>query len=245
MGERYLPESEAARLIEKAARLQEASREGSDAYSPGISVSELERIASEAGIDPKFLQMAMSQPMEPTVQRRSLSLVEERETVINGELDEDGWEEVGELLRQNFRFTTPISSGRTRTYILNGGWLTNGAVEIVSRKGRTRLKVRSNAFLAYFVGVHGPLIGGFAILLPMLISFQKPLGLVLLVMSALALASALLFRMILGRTRAAANDLFMRLSDLVATQAKNVSTEEAPTTVADTSEVVRQQLGRS
>ncbi len=238
MAERFVSEREAGRILERAARLQEASRDGADGYSPGISISELERIAAEAGIDATFLKSALAEPLPPNIKRSFLGQVEEREVVIDGELSEDGWEELNEFLTKQGRFVTLTSTPRTKSIQIADSWLSNSKLNVTSRKGRTRVVFRQSAQLAYFAGLHTPLI----LLIVLLVNFPapgQPLWLALSVFGAVLGLGVLLYSYILRLTRRKGLEFFQGLSDVVALEchrSSGVSETENSTNETATSE---------
>ena len=232
MAERFVSEREAGRILEKAARLQEASRDGADGCSPGISISELERIAVEAGIDAAFLRTALAEPLPPNIKRSFLGQVEEREVVIDGELSEDGWEGVNEFLIKQGRFVTLTSTPRTKSIKMVTSWLSDSTLDLTSRKGRTRLSFRQSAILAYFVGLHAPLITSivFGVIL---MATGRPLWMALSLFGAVLGPGVLLYNYILRLTRRKGIELFQGLSEVIALEchrSSGVSETENSTT---------------
>lgn len=235
MAERFVSERDAGRILEKAARLQEASRDGADGYSPGISVSELERIAAEAGIDAAFLRSALAEPQPPNIKRSFLGQVEEREVVIDGELSEDGWEELNEYLTKQGRFVTMATTARTKSIVMGGSWLTNSKLDITSRKGRTRITFRQPAFLAYFAGLHTPLILSI-VLLANFLAGRQPAWIAFSLFGAVLGLGVMLYFFFLRLTRQKGLEFFDGLSELIARDCSRTallgiqtSTSQAPT----------------
>ena len=235
MAERFVSEQEAGRILEKAARLQEASRDGGDGSSPGISISELERIAAEAGIDATFLKSALAEPVPPNVKRSFLGQVEEREAVIEGELSEDGWEGINEFLIKQGRFLTLTSTPRNKSIRMLEFWLSDSKLDVTSRNGRTRVSLRQPEGLVLFAGLFGPLM----VSLVLLVSFfnaGRPLWLALSFVAALGLG-VFLTGYFLRRTRRKGLEFFTGLSDVIAIECRRSSgvsgtenaTNETPT----------------
>jgi hypothetical protein len=237
VAERFVSEREAGRILERAARLQEASRDGADGSSPGISISELERIAAEAGIDATFLKSALAEPVPPNVKRSFLGQVEEREAVIDGELSEDGWEGINEFLTKQGRFVTLSSTPRSKSIVSGGSWLSNSKLDITSRKGRTRVSFRQSGILAYFVGLHAPLITSivFGVIL---MATGRPLWIALSLFGAVLGPGVLLYNYILRLTRRKGIEFFQGLSEVIALEchrSSGVSETENSTTQTPTS----------
>jgi hypothetical protein len=154
---RVFSEQETSEVLQKAAKLQEAASDA--AYTPGITRSELDRIASEAGIDTKFVEQALGEIQTTKPKRSWLNLSEEFERVVDGEVDPDDFDQILLDLKPVGHRHGLQQVGRTvsmQTYY-------KGAVcqvEMTSRKGRTRIKVKSVPLMAYFFSLHPALILG-------------------------------------------------------------------------------------
>lgn len=147
-------EQEASQILDRAVRLQEL---GSPTYTPGVTFDELKRIASEVGISEDILRQAIHQPKDNS-RPHFFALAETFERVFEGELDRDRMDEVVEALREHVRVNgAPL--GKSLQLQLNKG-VVFGRAELGSRNGRTRLKFTQVPFVAYFAGLHGPLILG-------------------------------------------------------------------------------------
>lgn len=149
-------ESEVSPILLKAAEIQE--RDNATNYTSGVTLDELQRIARELGISDAALQAALTQPAEET-KSSFLNLIEEQERVFDGELDMDRLDEVVEVLGEGVRLQVMPHVGRTlKAQVSAFGSGVFGTLEIVSRNGRTKLKFRQTPFVAYFAGLHIPLI---------------------------------------------------------------------------------------
>lgn len=127
--------------MERAVKLQEESAEAK-AYTPGVSRDELNRIASELGVNPAFLDEAIAEhlrPKEAAPERRKFS----DERVIEGEIDPGEFDLMLEQIKVvNSRHHPVQQFGRTlRAQTMAGGGLVN--LEVTSRNGRTRVKATS------------------------------------------------------------------------------------------------------
>jgi len=220
MSERYFPEGEAGRILERAARLQSTAEEATDRATLGVSMTDLQRIADEVGILPRYLDQAVAAPTEPRVTRSWLNLVEEREAIVFGELTDEGWEEVDDAVRSGGRFFTNPTSSRSRTYNFGGGLLANGRLEVVSRKGRTSAQLRSSAFFAYFAGLHSPLILAVSVGIPLIASGWMTPTTGGLFIAGMVLVGLGLFKGILKRTRSKADRLFAQVVDAIGREAR-------------------------
>lgn len=155
---RVYSEQETSAILQKAAKMQEASAEG--AYTPGITHDELERIAAEAGIDPKYVNKALENLDNEEPKKGSLNLSEEYERVIEGEVDPNNFDQIFAGLKPSGHHNAGIRQvGRTATMqTFYKGAMCN--IELSSRKGRTRVKVKSVPFTAYFMSLHPALLIG-------------------------------------------------------------------------------------
>ena len=142
---RVYSEQEASEILQKAAKMQESQGGGPD-YTPGITFDELQRIAAEAGIDPKVLQQALAEGSTP---KEKAKWPFEIERVLDGELAADDFDVVLEAMGPAHRRQSITQVGRT----LSGNlWTGTGmtALQVSSRNGRTRLSMKSNPFFAFF-----------------------------------------------------------------------------------------------
>jgi hypothetical protein len=164
-------EQEAAELLRAAARMQEEL--GKDSYSAGVTLEELRRIASEAGIEPKYLDRALEQAQSAPRERSLLNLVEETEHVLDGEVPMGDVDLVAEALRRQGSVQMAQQLGRTvAAQVVKAPMVAR--VQLSSRNGRTRLTVRSVPLLAYFLGLHAPLIA--ACVAGPLVGSHNPVG---------------------------------------------------------------------
>ena len=148
-------EKEASEVLQRAARLQEQG--GGGDYTPGVTYDELVRIAAEAGINPEFLKRALEAPAGSGPKQSLFNLVEEQERVLDGELDTDGLGDLLDQVRDIVRLNRIQSYGRSFEAQANRGAIF-GTLRISSKRGRTRISLRQVPFIAYFAGLHAPLI---------------------------------------------------------------------------------------
>lgn len=154
---RVFSEQETSAILQKAAKMQEAAVDGE--YTPGITREELEKIANEAGIDPKFVTRALDDISKNEPKKGWLNLSEEYERVIEGEVDPDDFDEIFRDLKPANNRMGVQQVGRTvsmQTFYKSAMC----SIEMTSRQGRTRVKVKSVPFMAYFFSLHPALIGG-------------------------------------------------------------------------------------
>lgn len=161
--QKVFSEKEAGELLQRAVKLQESGQSGGG-YTPGVTLDELEKIANEAGVDPKYLHEALRNANSESERKGWHSLSDEYERVIDGELPPEHFDVVLEHVRnRNFGRGAGVNQvGRTMSVdTFTGG--TSARVTITSRNGRTRVNVRSTALGAYFLSLHPTLILGFVL----------------------------------------------------------------------------------
>ncbi len=153
---RVFSEQEASEIMQRAVRLQESSQAGNE-YTPGVTLEELKRIVEEAGIDARFLDKAVAGI--DTAEKSTIgvfNLTEEFERVVEGEMDPEDFDKILHLVRKNGTGGL-MQVGRTLT-----GQGTTGVhvvqINVESRNGRTRVKVKYIPVTAYFIGLHLPII---------------------------------------------------------------------------------------
>lgn len=134
--------------------------EGGKDYTPGITRAELENIAKEVGVDPKFLELAITQQGKPESKTGALRLTEEFERVIEGELDPADFDVIVDYIKPLKQIGTTGFSQVGRT-LQASAWtgISQANVSVSSRNGRTRLKVASNPLFAFLMGGYPALIG--------------------------------------------------------------------------------------
>ena len=156
-GKRIFSEKEAAEIMQRAVRMQEASAKG-ESYTPGITAEELKKIALEAGIDVSFLDKAITGlDTEEKSTPGIFGLTEEFERVVEGEMNPEDYDKILNLVKPSHQ--RGISQvGRTLTGIGTvGPHMLH--INVESRKGRTKVKIKYTPVFAYLIGLHGPLIG--------------------------------------------------------------------------------------
>jgi hypothetical protein len=99
-------EKEIGAILSKALKLQH-EQQAADSSGHGLSLSELQQIAAEVGVDPQFVALAAASPdAAPTPESRfqfwggPLILTSER--IIEGQIDDDTWQDVVSELRKTF-----------------------------------------------------------------------------------------------------------------------------------------------
>ncbi len=148
MSERRYDEAELAAILRSAAEAQAEDFSG-NGESAGLTLREIERLASEVGIDPKRIaSAAASLDVRPKKVRKFQMFgppaTETFERSFDGELDEAGWEEVIADLRQTYGMAGEISRvGSTQEWKASSDTL-SVHLSATIRNGRTRFRLNIN-----------------------------------------------------------------------------------------------------
>jgi hypothetical protein len=160
--EQVFSEQEAADILRRAAELMEktSTAEEGGGYTPGITREELERIANEVGVDPKFLLLAIAEAAEGESKKGPLHLTEEFERVIEGELDPAHYDVLAENIKTFGNAGQPAMAQIGRS-LQASAWtgISQAKVNVTSRNGRTRLSVKSTPLIALLAGGYPTLMG--------------------------------------------------------------------------------------
>lgn len=163
---RLYGEKEVDKILKRATELQRELPSRS-AASGGLSLTELEEIAVEAGIDPARLRQAAmeleSGALGPEgwakLTGEQLTLV--REAVIPGEIPDSGWERVVTVVQQTSReHGQPSLLGRTLTWQAETANKTRSILLVVSaRDGETHIRIEERLH-QFAGGLFGGILGG-------------------------------------------------------------------------------------
>ena len=166
---RQYSDKEVGRLLKDATELQEADEaERRHALgSRGMSLATLQEVAAEAGIEPRYIQVAAARIDRPEVSGigpalAGTPLVIHAERLVPGELAEEDYEQIVEEIRLAADEEGSVSrAGRTLTWKSLGSqlWLQKPRVTVVSRNGETRIQAREELDL-YAVTLFGGVVGG-------------------------------------------------------------------------------------
>jgi hypothetical protein len=164
---RRFSENETDAILRRAAELQATGGAGQN-RSRGLTVSEMERLAGEAGLDPTLIRQAASEVEVRTAARASpLIGVPTRlmfERAVQGEMDDDAWEAtVLEAQRLCGQVGQASQVGRTRSWTMLGGMGQAGtrAVSLSATVQNGRTIIRVDESLKQLAGaLFGGLIGG-------------------------------------------------------------------------------------
>ncbi len=156
-GQQFFSEKEVGEIVKRAAELQE--RTGTDAtrYVPGVSREELARVAREMGIDSSYLDRAIQErlegPGDGTPHVLGVAFAKEFEKVIPGELPLEDFDVVMEEIGPRRRSHFASQVGRMLTSQVTSG-IGIGRLQVSSRDGRTRLRVRSFPLFAALITLY-------------------------------------------------------------------------------------------
>ena len=136
----------------------------------GLSKSELERVASEAGIDPAFVRQAIAESGSPSPETETSKLMGEVRTIevhglLEGEVSSDAMDRMIEEVQRTFADTsepsyTDTSATWTGSSATASTRLSNLMVAITARSGQTEIRIteRLDSLSAVLFGALG--IGG-------------------------------------------------------------------------------------
>ncbi|MCB0826248.1 MAG: hypothetical protein KDC26_08665 [Armatimonadetes bacterium] len=166
--DKIFSEKEASDILIRAAKLQEELPEEGDEYIPGLTLSELKKMAKELGVDEKYVLRAIERPpaggfsikeKKPEENFFGTPFSREYEAVIEGELPPEHFDVIIEdlqfsnTMKQRRHTMTPVQIGRSVHAQIWGG-LTRGQFQMSSRNGRTRMKMKTNPFFSFFVSMY-------------------------------------------------------------------------------------------
>jgi len=219
---RVFSEKEASEILRRAAELMEKEVEGGKDYTPGITRTELENIAKEVGVDPKFLELAITQQGKPESKGGALRLTEEFERVIDGELDPADFDVIAEnikvLSRMGHQGMTQI--GRSMQASAWTG-VSQANVMVSSRNGRTRLKVSSNPLFGFLMGGYPALIG--SIISAASLSEHGYVGAGIMAAAGFLVAGVVAVRALISKGHAEAAKLTDKLENAIAEETSKTS----------------------
>ncbi len=204
--EQRFSEEEATALIQQAAELQ--SRLGGVLRPDGLTLTELKRIAEDTGIDPSFIDKALSTPKAKT-SRSNGGLSEEFIFESAGALTDEDKSALVDFVRERGIKLQNASSLGTTIQAQIAKKLLFGPLMIQSRNNRTKLSLKQVPFVAYFAGLHLPLILSISLGIPMSIKLGWICGLLSLMLLMLGVG---LFTALAKKGRAQARTFFEELS---------------------------------
>jgi hypothetical protein len=210
-------EQEVAEIMKRAVSLQEASKDSAQTYRPGVTREELLRAAQEMGVDPAFLEQAIVEKVQHK-QRGPLSLLQEEQRVVEGELNPDDFDLILDQIRVAATRRHPVTQvgRRLSARAFSGSGLAQ--VNVTARNGRTRIDVRPTPILE-ILGTFYP-----AFILTMTVgsglAAQGQQGLAAVVAGGAFAAAAIACRAWMGKSRHAATRLADKIQSIVSGQVK-------------------------
>ncbi len=243
---RVYGDKEIGRILKRATELQD--QEPSAPSSSGLTLQELEEVAIEAGIDPRFLQRAAlelgTSQTDPEFWAKVVGdeLMLLRETTVPGELTDDGFERVVSVIQMGTReHGQPSLLGRSLTWRAETPSKTRTVqVTVTSRDGQTHVRLEENlhqlAGGLFGGGVTGVGIGvGVGVGLPLagylglggsLLAAAFPLGL----LGLSFIGARDIYRAIVNRRRSVMGELFDKIlaEVLACVEDRAVGGAEAP-----------------
>ena len=136
-------EKEVGRILKRATELHEA--EG-PADTMGLSLDEVRQIATEMGVDPRYVAAAMAEVEQGGNDDERFywlgaPVSYEMERVVEGEVSEEQWVEMVEAMRRSFKlFGANSKVGRMFEWTHNRPWR-QVQVRVISREGKTRIRL--------------------------------------------------------------------------------------------------------
>ena len=220
MSGRIFSEQEASQILRRAAELMEKEVEGGKDYTPGITRQELENIAKEVGVDPKFLELAITQQGRAESKPGVLHLTQEFERVIEGELNPDDFDVIIESIKPLSRIGQAGFTQVGRS-LQASAWtgVSQANVSVSSRNGRTRLKVASNPLFGFLMGGYPALIG--SIISAASLSEHGYVGAGIAAAAGFLVAGVLAVRTLISKGHTAAANLTDKLETAIANETVN------------------------
>ncbi len=224
---RIYGEKEIGRLLERATELQNAEPR---APAGGLTLAELEEIATEAGIDPRYLRRAALE-LDSSYGDASFwarvcgdELLLVREITLEGELADDGFERIVEAIQAGSReHGQPSLLGRTLTWRAETTTkMRTVQIVVTSRDGRTQIRLEEDltqtatGWMAGLTAGGGVGIGmgvGMPIALEVIGSAALAVALPLGTVAIAFLGAREVYRRIVAQRRAAVGALFDRVVD--------------------------------
>jgi hypothetical protein len=146
---RIYDEKEIGRILKRATELQ---HDEPSAPGAGITLADLEEIAAEAGIDPRYLRQAASE-VDVTHPDASIwakvvgdDLLLVRDVTLTGELDQEGFERIVAAIQTGAReHGQPSLLGRTLTWRAETpSKMRTMQIVVTSREGQTRVRLEED-----------------------------------------------------------------------------------------------------
>jgi hypothetical protein len=209
-------EQEAAEILRRAVELNEQAADETE-YQPGITREELERIAGEVGVSVQFLLQAIKEAGSFESRRGPLHLTEEVERVVDVELNPEDFDVVSSQLKPFSNAGQPAFAQIGRS-LKGSAWtgISQAEVEISSRKGRTKIKVKSTPLLAFLLGILPAFIVGLISMAVFAENGHVAAG--ILSATGVAIAGLFAFRKLLQAGHKKARQLAERIKQIVVSE---------------------------
>ena len=182
---RRYSDTEVSRLLKYATDLQQSDEAGDpgDHEGSGMTLATLQEVAAEAGIEPRYIQLAAARidSPEPTGLKHSLAgtpLVVRAERIIPGELGEEDYEPIVTEIQMATDVQGNASMvGRTLTWRSVTSELRSRSlrVTVASRGGETRIQAEQRLH-GYAGELYGGVVGGAGIGVGFGVGFGVGLG---------------------------------------------------------------------
>lgn len=240
MSQEVFSEQQVTEIIRRAVMIQEGGTQQGKDYTPGITREELERIAREVGVSVDALRQAIEDSKSPT-KRRLFGAPEEFERVIDGELDPNDFDVVAALLRSSNAARAPVTQvGRS---IGGQAWVapTLTSVDVTSRNGRTKVKVKPTIFGPFMLGAYPCILG--AIISGVTLGERGFVTAAIGAAVAFVVAGITAFIALQKKSGENAEAFADKLRDRIADHLRETPAVSQTTAKAETTEEVQQSLG--
>lgn len=152
-------EQEATDIIRAAVQLQERLKSGED-YTPGLTREELMRMAAEMGLSEEAMRQAIATRGQIQPEDRRGFWTQQFSRVIDRELKPEDFDIVGTTVSRSGTHSNGLKQlGRTISGAVSRG-MGYGMLEVTSRKGRTRIDVKSGSFVCFMATLYPGLLFG-------------------------------------------------------------------------------------
>lgn len=168
--QRTYSEQQVKDILMKAVDLQQQGALAGTADANGLSRDQLVKMATELGIDPKYVdaaidQVRVSQGQDKGVRFLGIPLSHTHEAVVDGELDPERFDVVMPELgtpNMNSNFSGSSQVGRSLTARVSKGFAF-GPITVVSRDGKTKVTGKHSAFVGFMAGMYPAIILSFVL----------------------------------------------------------------------------------
>lgn len=147
--EKLYSDKEIGKIIERAYKLQQAD-EAAKGY--GLNETELQKLASEMGIDAKYLRQALQDPHGNEKAAKGhfwgAPMQVEDEILVQGEVSNELWEEMVLTLRNTFKNRGLVEQlGKTRSWVMQSVESKSSAADVVvitlsTKNGQTKISLK-------------------------------------------------------------------------------------------------------